>query len=162
MMLSVRTMIEKNAEAVFVGSFVSVAMLGFSIFLLFVYKLPETDPARLKPTSPATNAMFEKVDYSPTEVARRIPSIRLSACLFSEKVVRHYVKPALVKLPSCGSNYFHVTIAENLIDITVSGMATIENNDWPFTVVFQHNPPSVTEDGLLVTSVEVGDVVSSR
>lgn len=127
---------------------------GATAIPALVYQPKETDLARLEPV----NTMeFAKAEFTPATLARLIPEIRLAACIFSEKAVRHYVRPAVVSLPSCGAHDFQVRIAENLVDITVSGVATIEKTEHPFTVVLQHNPPSVTEDGLIVTAIEVDD-----
>jgi hypothetical protein len=137
------------------GMLFAAAMLGISAVPALIYRAPETSSARLEPVKPMKNEEFAKAEFTPANLAAVLPNIRIVACIFSEKAVRHYVRPALVTLPSCGARDFHVMITENLIDITVSGVATIENADHPFTVVLQHNPPSVTEDGLIVTAVEV-------
>jgi hypothetical protein len=120
--------------------------------LAHLYRQQEMDPSRLEVVSPMT---FDKADFSPSIRASLIPGIRAASCVFSEKAIRHYVRPAQASFPSCGGRDVQVTIDDNLVDITVSGMATIEKTERPFTVVLQHYPTSMTMDGLIVTAIKV-------
>jgi hypothetical protein len=126
---------------------------GIVLLSVLVVHPVERDSARLEPgRSMATE--FERQNFTPAELALRLPQIKLASCIFSEKAVRHHLGQINVVLQSCGERG-HVTISDSLIDIVVSGIATIEKIDHPFTVTLEHNPISVTEDGLIVTAINV-------
>lgn len=129
-----------------------VALLATSFAPVMLHREPPTDPTRLEPVSPMKKEEFAKAD--PKRVGEIIPAIKLSACLFSQKAVRHHFRPAKVGFPACGTPGMQTTISDDLIDMTVSGVADVDGLQQPFTVTLQHNPPSVTEDGLLITSIK--------
>jgi hypothetical protein len=127
---------------------------GIVLLSVLVVHPAERYPARLEPAhSMATE--FERQNFTPTELAARIPQIKLVSCIFSEKALMHHLGQVNVALQSCGERGPHVTISDSLIDIVVSGIATIEKVDHPFTVTLEHNPISITEDGLIVTAISV-------
>lgn len=147
-----------------ISAMVAIAVLGgiFGILLLPTQLVPprETSDARLEPVKPMKNEEFTKADFTSDRLKFVLPNLRLIACIYSEKALRHYIGPVFITLPSCGSHDFQVAISDNLIDITVSGLATIDNTSHPFAVTMQHNPPSVSEDGLIITSIEVSDAIN--
>jgi hypothetical protein len=140
-------------------AFLSAMPLGITVFIglaTLIYHPRETDPSRLEPVPhPWQNSEFAKSDFTPAQLAAIIPQAKLVSCIFAGKAVKHRSSPSEVKLPSCGGKDAKVVLADNLIDVTVSGIAKIANVDHQFTVTLQHNPPSVTEDGLIVTAIDV-------
>jgi hypothetical protein len=130
-----------------------VALLGVTAVPVMLHREPATDPARLLPVArPMNKSEFAKAD--PKRIGEIIPAIKLTACMFSQKTVRHHLRPAKVGFPACGTPGMQTSISEDLIDMTVSGIADVDGLQHPFTVTLQHNPPSVTEDGLIVTSIK--------
>ncbi|MDE5451341.1 hypothetical protein GWE18_00425 [Bradyrhizobium sp. CSA112] len=132
--------------------FLSALLLSPTLYPFLLSEKQTDDPTRLEPSGPMR---YEKVEFSKAKLAAMIPAIKLTACLFAEKAVRHHVRPTPVMLPSCGGKDFRVDISDDLINIAVSGIATIDKVDRPFTVTLLHNPVSVTEDGLIVTEILV-------
>ena len=129
-----------------------VALLATSFVPVMLHKEPPTDPARLHPVSlPMNRTEFGKAD--PKRIPEIIPAIKLTACLFSQKAVRHHLRPSRVSFPACGTPGMQASISDDLIDMTVSGSADVDGMQRPFTVVLQHNPPSTTEDGLIIIAI---------
>jgi hypothetical protein len=94
--------------------------------------------------------------FTDDEMVRVKPLIRITACVFAEKAVRHRLEPMQVGFPACGErDEVQTAIGDNLIDIVVSGVATVGKMDKPFRVTLQHYPPSTDEDGFLVTAIDV-------
>ena len=148
----------QSLGSVLAGTIMSAMLLGFTTLPMLLPKPMEIDPTRLEIVNPMKPTEFAKADFTPALRAVLIPQIKLVACIFSEKAVKHHVRPDQAGLPICPSRDIQVTIDDNMINITVSGMANIDKIDRPFTVVLQHNPPSVTEDGLIVTGIKVDPV----
>lgn len=133
------------------GMLMATALLATSLVPAILYREPPTDPARLESVRPMKKEEFDKAD--PKRIAEIIPAAKLVACLFSQKAVRHHFRPAKVGFPACSTPGMQTTISEDLIDMTVSGIAEVDGLHQTFMVTLQHNPPSVTEGGLIITSI---------
>jgi hypothetical protein len=133
------------------GVLMAVLLLATSFAPVMLHREPPTSPARLEVVNPMEKEEFSKAD--PARINEIIPAIKLVACLFTQKAVRHHLRPAKVAFPACGTPGMQTTISEDLIDMTVSGIADVDGLQQPFSVILQHNPPSVTESGLIVTSI---------
>lgn len=96
-----------------------------------------------------------KAGFKPEQMVWVKPLIRMMACVFAENAVRQHLEPAPVGFPSCGGEKIKTTLGDNLIDMAVSGMATVGDIEHPFTVILQHYPPSTDEDGFNVTAISV-------
>jgi len=99
-----------------------------------------------------------KVSFEPGQMAWVKATIRQTACTFAEKAVRHRLEPTPVGFAPCGDGGGIQTILDdNLIDVVVSGVATVgQKIARPFTVTLQHYPPSVDEDGFVVLAIDLG------
>jgi hypothetical protein len=95
--------------------------------------------------------------FAPEQMASSIPLIRIWACILSQNAVRHALQPAPVEFAPCNNNdrIIQTTLAENLIDMTVSGVATVGKARRNFTVTLQHNPPTVNGQGFNITAIQI-------
>lgn len=134
------------------GVLMSFLLLATSFIPVILHREPPTDPARLEPVHAMKREEFGKAD--PSRTVAIIPAIKLTACIFSQKAVRHHFRPSKVGFPACSTPGMQATISDDLIDMTVSGIADVDGKPRPFTVTLQHNPPSVTEDGLIITAIK--------
>lgn len=118
---------------------------------------PAIDWSRLTPQQPM-DYRAAKAGFTPEQTVWVKPRIRLTACTFAEKAVRHLLEPMPVGFKPCGDGGgVRTVLDDNLIDVVVSGVATIgEKTERPFTVTLQHNPPSTDEDGFVVMAIDIG------
>jgi len=114
----------------------------------------EPDPADLLPQAP-TDWSGVKPGFTPDQMVWAIPQVKQWACVRAEMAVRYYLRPALVSFPTCGVGD-KTEIDENLINVTVSGTATIGDVERPFTVVLEHYPSSLDMNGYIIISIDVG------
>jgi hypothetical protein len=94
------------------------------------------------------------VSYPDAQLPAIKSLIRLTACVYAERAVKQWLDPAKVAFAPCadgGENT--ITLADNLIDATVSGVATVGGAQRPFTVTLQHNPPSTDDDGFITRDI---------
>jgi hypothetical protein len=96
-----------------------------------------------------------KAQFEPGQMVWVLPLIRTFGCTFAQNVVRNHLEPAVVSFDSCSSGKIDSTLDDNLIDITVSGIAVVNGVERTFKVTLQHYPPSTSEEGFIATSVEV-------
>jgi hypothetical protein len=62
---------------------------------------------------------------------------------------------------ACGPDG-HTEIDAELANVTVSGTAVVGGNKRPFMVKLQHYPPSASESGLIVLSIDYGQEPRAR
>ncbi|WP_156908900.1 hypothetical protein [Bradyrhizobium murdochi] len=86
-----------------------------------------------------------------------VPRIKIQACVKAEMAVRPHMRPSPRVLPLCGIDD-HAEIDADLANIMVSGVALVGETKRPFTVKLQHYPPSASETGLIVLSIDHGQV----
>jgi hypothetical protein len=117
---------------------------------------PLVDRSRLTPQQPI-DYRGTKVEFTPEQTVWVKSTIRLTACTFAEKAVRHHLEPSPVGFAPCGDGGGVQTVLDdNLIDVVVSGVATVgEKIERPFRVTLQHNPPSTDEDGFVVMAIDL-------
>jgi hypothetical protein len=116
---------------------------------------PVTDLTRLAPRPPID---FSKavVNYSPETLAQVKPLIRLTACIYAERAIKQWLDPEGIGFEPCGDGGRNTTkLDNNLIDVTVSGTATVGTTKRPFVVTLQHNPISTDEDGFVTTDIQI-------
>ena len=78
------------------------------------------------------------------------------ACVYAQRTIKQWLDPERIGFEPCGDGGKNTTtLADNLIDVTVSGMATVGTAKRPFTVTLQHNPISTDEDGFITTDIQV-------
>src|SRR4051812_22439017 len=79
--------------------------------------------------------------FAQEEMKTVLPIIKLNGCLVAEDAVRYALKPTKVGFASCGEiASFDISISEDLEDISVSGIANVNEQRKPFIVKMQHNP----------------------
>lgn len=129
------------------------ALLCIPVVPVLLSSEQRTDPTRFAPVRPMLKEEFGKAD--PKRIGEIVPAIKSTACLFSQKAVRHHLSPAKVGLAACGTPGMQITISDDLIDMTVSGAVEVDGLQRPFSVILQHNPPSASEDSLIIVAVKV-------
>ena len=145
----------RRQEAV---SVVTIAVLMMAATTAWVASNPPaTDWSRLTPQQPM-DYRGAKAGFTPEQTLWVKPRIRMTACTFAEKAVRHRLEPMPVGFAPCGDGGGVQTVLDdNLIDVVVSGVATVDEKvERPFTVTLQHYPPSTDEDGFLVLGIDLG------
>jgi hypothetical protein len=139
---------------------VSLVSIGWlSVWMIWAYfhsQKPVTDPADISP-QPWRPYWEEKHQHSPEQLAWIVPYVRRQACVKAEMAIRHHMRPPPDLLPLCGIED-HTEIDADLANITVSGTALVGKTKRRFTVKLQHYPPSVSESGLIVLSINQGQV----
>ncbi len=122
---------------------------------LVATRLPARDWSRFNTQTPM-DYRGAIAGFTADEMVRVKQLIRITACVFAENAVRHRLEPMQVSFAACGDGGdVHTTIDDNLIDIVVSGVATIGEIGRPFRVTLQHYPPSTDEAGFLATAIDV-------
>ncbi len=118
---------------------------------------PLVNWSRLIP-QPPLDFRGAKTEFTPKQQGWVKSMIRLTACTFAEKAVRHRLEPTPVGFAPCGDGGGVQTVLDdNLIDVVVSGVAIVgEKTERPFTVTLQHYPPSTDEDGFVVMGIDLG------
>lgn len=145
----------RRQEAV---SLVTVAVLAIVAVPAWVASNPPAiDWSRLTPQQPM-DYRSAKAGFTPEQTVWVKSVIRMTACTFAEKAVRHRLEPMPVGFPPCGDGgAVQTVLGDNLIDVVVSGVAIIgEKTERPFTVTLQHYPPSINEDGFLILAIDLG------
>jgi hypothetical protein len=138
-----------------VVSLVSIAWLSFWPGWAYLNsRKPAIDPADISP-QPWRPYWEEKHQHSPEQLAWIVPFVKKQACVKAEMAVRHNMRPPPDRLPVCGIDD-HTEIDADLANVTVSGVALVGETKRPFTVKLQHYPPSVSESGLIVLSIDHG------
>jgi hypothetical protein len=116
---------------------------------------PAVDLTRLVPQTPM-DFRGARPNFTSEQLVWAKPLIRLTACIFAERAIRHYLDPATVSFAACGDGgKIETTLDDNFIDMTVSGIAHVEKDDRPFKVILQHYPPSTDEDGFIPTDIQI-------
>jgi hypothetical protein len=139
-------------------SLVTIAVLMIAATTAWVASNPPAiDWSRLTPQQPM-DYRGAKAGFTPEQTVWVKSVIRLTACTFAEKAVRHRLEPMPVGFAPCGDGgAVKTALGDNLIDAVVSGVATIgEKIERPFTVTLQHYPPSTDEDGFLILAIDLG------
>ncbi len=136
---------------------VSPFAFGISVaILIFISIMPESkiEAYRLTPGYEHKDFSGIKSRFIATgEISSIIPYVRLSACLFSRKVIGYRFKPAMVDFPNCGQLKY--IVSEDLAEVVVYGSAKIMDNDMPFTAVYEHDPNSINESGLILAKLSI-------
>jgi hypothetical protein len=138
-------------------SLATIAVLAIATVTAWVASNPPViDRSRLIPQQPM-DYRGAKAEFAPEQTVWVKSMIRLTACTFAEKAVRHHLKPSPVGFAPCGDGGGVQTVLDdNLIDVVVSGVASIgEKTERPFKVTLQHYPPSTDEDGFLVLAIDL-------
>lgn len=122
----------------------------------FVANQPEPDPSYFLPHAPlGYRARGVKADFTPTEMVWAVPEIKRWACVRAEMAVRYYLRPSLVSGPVCGIED-ETEIDGDLIDVTVSGIATVGEVKRRFRVTLEHYPKATgMTNAYTVLSIEV-------
>ena len=153
--ISTRARIKLNKPMrVVVVSFLFIAWLSFWTGWAFVYSRKLVDPADVSP-QPWRPYWEEKSSFSHEQLKWILPLVRQQACVKAEMAVRHHMLPPPDLLPVCGVDD-HTEIDADLANITVSGVALVGKTKRPFTVKLQHYPSSVSQSGLIVLSIDLG------
>jgi len=94
--------------------------------------------------------------FTREEMKIALPVIKHNACLVAEDAVRYAFKPAAVGFAPCGDlGNFDISIGEDLEDISVSGVADVNEERKPFIVKLQHNPVSLGIEGMIVNDIAI-------
>ncbi len=146
-------------------SLVALAVLAISAVTAWVaLNPPVADWSRLVPQQPV-DYRGAKAEFAPEQAGWVKSVIRLTACTFAERAVRHRLEPVPVGFAPCGDGGgVQTKLDDNLIDVVVSGVATVGEIKRPFRVTLQHYPPSIDEDGFLVIAInlDTGGALASR
>jgi hypothetical protein len=147
-------------------SLASMAVLAITAATAWAATRPSlVDWSRLIPQQPS-DYRSAKTEFTPDQTGWVKAMIRRTACTFAEKAVRHRLEPMPVGFAPCGDGgAVQTTLDDNMIDVVVSGIAIVgENNERPFTVTLQHYPPSIDEDGFTVMGIGLGggDILVSQ
>jgi hypothetical protein len=134
-------------------SLISIAWLSFWIGWAFVNSQKVMDPTDISPQA-WRPYWEEKSPHSPEQLSWIVPLVKQQACVRAEMAVRYRMRPAPSLLPTCGIGD-HTEIDADLAKITVTGAALVGETKRPFTVKLQHYPPSVSQSGLIVLSIDV-------
>jgi hypothetical protein len=125
-------------------------------------------------TRPVTNTMLRlglhapieswrtiKPEFTPDQLVWVKPMIRISACTFAERVIRHQVEPDTVDFEPCREGgKIQTTLTDDLMDATVTGVAMIDRQERHFIVTLQHYPPSTNEGSFIATKLQIEDGVT--
>jgi hypothetical protein len=96
------------------------------------------------------------IGFLPEQMIWAKPLIKMLGCMVAQNAVRHRLRPASVGFEPCsGNGAIQATLNDNLIDMTVSGIAKVNGTDMLFSVVLQHYPPSTNTDDFFVMSIEI-------
>lgn len=86
------------------------------------------------------------------------PLVRLTACIFAQRAVRHSLGPAAeVGFDPCGEGGRNeITLDDAYYEASVSGRARVNGKYQPFNVALNHYPPSTSEWGFIATDIQIG------
>ena len=144
----------RRHEVLSVGTVCLVAIAAIPVGVLS-RPVPTVDETRLVPQTPM-DFRGAKANFTPDQIIWAKPLIRLTACIFAERVIRHQLDPAVVSFAPCGDGgNIKTTLDDNFIDVTISGTAHVGASERPFTVTLQHYPPSTDEDGFIATDIQI-------
>jgi hypothetical protein len=132
-----------------------LAIIVPALFVFGVAWQPPEDKSRYLVQPPMDFSGSEAL-FRPDQMVWVKPLIRTLGCVFAQNAVRHHLRPAAVGFAPCNlSGEIQIELDRNLIDMTVSGIATVDGANRPFTVTLQHNPPTLNEGGFIATSIDV-------
>jgi hypothetical protein len=142
-------------------------ILGFalgSVLIIFLWFLGRPVPdtmLRLGLHAPMESWRHVEPNFHPDQLVWVKPMIRISACIFAQRVIRHQVEPDMVDFEPCREGgKIQTMLTEDLMDATVTGVAMIERQERHFVVTLQHYPPSVSEGGFIATKLQIEDGVT--
>jgi hypothetical protein len=102
-----------------------------------------------------------KPEFTPDQSVWVKPMIRISACTFAQRVIRHQVEPAIVDFEPCREGgKIQTTLTDDLMDATVTGVAMIDQRERHFIVTLQHYPPSTDEGSFIATKLQIEDGIT--
>lgn len=93
--------------------------------------------------------------FHPDQIGWVEQLIRINACIFAERAVRHELEPALVEFAACGSDGNGVTLDADYYEVTVNGVAKVNGSYRPFNVALNHYPPATGEWGFIATDIKI-------
>lgn len=131
---------------------IAVLALSFGVGWLSSHRA-QPDPSDFLPQG-ARDYSDIKPKFTPEQIAWAIPLIKRNACVRAEMAVKYHLRPALVSGPTCGIDD-KTEIDEDLVNVTVSGIAKIDQVEHPFTVVLEHYPPSISLTAYIILSIDV-------
>jgi hypothetical protein len=139
-------------------SFVVLCCAMLSAVPLFSFEREDTPPdlvSLLVPQMPRPDWRSIKTGFTKDQ-AWEPALIRLNACVFAERAVRHALESSSVQFDPCGDGgRIRTTIDDDFFETTVSGVARVDDKPKAFTVTLNHYPPSVTEWGYITTGIEI-------
>jgi hypothetical protein len=142
------------------ASLVTIAVIAIAAATAwFASNPPAVDWSRLTPQHPM-DYRGAKASFEPGQMPWVKSIVRQTACIFAENAVRHRLEPTPVGFAPCGDGGgIQTELDDNLIDVVVSGVATIgEKTERPFKVTMQHYPPSIDEDGFLILTIDLDGI----
>lgn len=143
--------VDKIALAVFCCAVVSAAPL-----YVLTRPVPTVDMTLLVPQTPRPDWRGTKTEFAPDQIVWVKPLMRLTACIFAERAIRHALEPAMVEFAPCGDGgKINTTIDDDYFEAAVSGVAKVNDSDRTFRVTLDHYPPSVSEWGFIATGIEI-------
>lgn len=138
-----------------------IAMLSAGVII--VKSPPHDHPLsddRLKIVGHPTEYGEVKLPYTEAEMTRVLPYLKLTACIFAQEAVRYSLRPDSVSFVACPhTSDFNIVFSQDLTDVTVSGLATVDGLEKPFTATLQHYPTATEIDGYQTIAIKVSDEI---
>lgn len=130
------------------------AWLAFSLGAGWVAANPREDnPADFLP-QPAQDFTHVDPGYAPEQMVWVVPLIKQIACTRAVGAVKYQLRPAELLASVCGVED-HTELADNLIDVVVSGAVWNETVKHPFKVTLQHYPSRLNVEGYIIRSIDI-------
>ncbi|MEH2526090.1 MULTISPECIES: hypothetical protein [unclassified Bradyrhizobium] len=98
-------------------------------------------------------------NYTEQELARVMPHIEMTACIFAQLALRHSLRPRNVAFLPCSNDAkFKVKFREDLGVATVAGQLEIDGASRGFTAVLNHHPAATEIDGYRAVRLDVDGI----
>lgn len=118
--------------------------------------VPVVDMTLLVPQAPMPSWRSVPTGFLPEQEVWTRPLVRLTACIFAERVIRHELDPATIEFAPCGGDGMNaITLDDAYFEATVSGVAKVNGVDRAFQVSLNHYPPSTSEWGFITTGLTI-------
>ena len=111
----------------------------------------------LEPQAPIPQWREVPTGFLPEQIVWAKPLVRLTACLFAQRAMRHALGQAEVGFDPCGEGGKNeITLDDDYYEATVSGLARVNGKLQPFKVALNHYPPATSEWGFIATDIQIG------
>lgn len=92
--------------------------------------------------------------YSAAEMNVVLPHIKVTACIFTQHLIRHWLRPDAVGFEPCAKSPFAIKFSEDLIYVSVTGAAQVGDRNVRFDVDLQHYPRATELGGFQTLRVD--------